>query len=356
MTKAAWILLGAGLTLVLVGSLAGLRLWVAIGSALLLFLPLVRLVLGRFPRAVLHVQAPEGRIQRGDAARTELQVTWRNSALFRKRILLRAGDGALGMITCGRSGAVSRTQVPVDTSRRGLTSVGPFVLEYGDPWGVFTRTVERTEGRDVLIYPRIREADIRLLDRAQSGSTRRQVVGDEQFHALREYMLGDESRRIHWRSTARLGKLMVRESVGAASTGVAVILDVDPMAYVKREALDNRLDADAFERAVEMTAGIVHALVAQRQPMHLLLSDGSTVVTAMPGDLAEPAMRMLALAQLGSDLSGGFGALARQLARLKPSSVVVVSVWPNRALRQLARRWRHTMLSAAEPLAELVHA
>ena len=41
--------------------------------------------------------------------------------------------------------------------------------------------------------------------------------GDQHFHALRDYVLGDEPRSVHWRSSARAGKLVVRQQVSAAS-------------------------------------------------------------------------------------------------------------------------------------------
>ena len=52
-------------------------------------------------------------------------------------------------------------------------------------------------------------------------------LGDE-FLTLREYELGDDLRRVHWRSTARTGELMIRQDEARWRSRAAVVLDVQP--------------------------------------------------------------------------------------------------------------------------------
>ena len=73
-------------------------------------------------------------------------------------------------------------------------------------------------------------------------------LGDE-FVTLREYELGDDLRRVHWRSTARTGELMIRQDEARWRSRAAVVLDVQPGAH----------DAASFEVAVEAAASVVGA-------------------------------------------------------------------------------------------------
>ena len=76
-------------------------------------------------------------------------------------------------------------------------------------------------------------------------------LGDE-FLTLREYELGDDLRRVHWRSTARTGELMIRQDEARWRSRAAVVLDVQPGGH----------DAESFEVAVEAAASVTARLVA----------------------------------------------------------------------------------------------
>ena len=76
----------------------------------------------------------------------------------------------------------------------------------------------------------------------------RAVVSDlgDEFLTLREYEVGDDLRRVHWRSTARTGELMIRQDEARWRSRAAVVLDVRPGAH----------DAASFEVAVEAAASV----------------------------------------------------------------------------------------------------
>ena len=79
----------------------------------------------------------------------------------------------------------------------------------------------------------------------------RAVVSDlgDEFVTLREYEVGDDLRRVHWRSTARTGELMIRQDEARWRSRAAVVLDVNPGAH----------DAASFEVAVEAAASVTRA-------------------------------------------------------------------------------------------------
>jgi uncharacterized protein (DUF58 family) len=88
--------------------------------------------------------------------------------------------------------------------------------------------------------------------------------GTVTFHRLREYIIGDDLRTIHWPSTAHLGKLVVRHNVDTAQPYTVVLADLDP----------DRYSAETFEEAVDVTASLVTSLSVGKSPVQLRLSNG----------------------------------------------------------------------------------
>jgi uncharacterized protein (DUF58 family) len=142
----------------------------------------------------------------------------------------------------------------IDTARRGLYLVGPSRLEAGDPFGLMRRVLATREPSPVLVVPRVHPVDVRL-GRAQTEEEETEErAGSETFHSLREYVPGDPQKLIHWKSTARTGKLMVRRMVDTTVPWLLVILDVNARAYDRPGAMFADFDAEAFEVAVEEAA------------------------------------------------------------------------------------------------------
>ena len=74
-----------------------------------------------------------------------------------------------------------------------------------------------------------------------------------EFVTLRDYELGDDLRRVHWRSTARTGELMIRQDEARWRSRAAIVLDVHPDGH----------DTESFELAVEAVASVVSRLARE---------------------------------------------------------------------------------------------
>jgi uncharacterized protein (DUF58 family) len=95
-------------------------------------------------------------------------------------------------------------------------------------------------------------------------------AGTVTFHALREYVVGDDLRYIHWRSSARTGTLMVRQLVDASLPQTTIVIDTNENAYP---------DPDDFELAVDAAASVAAGAAAAGFPVRVLTGDGPLVET-----------------------------------------------------------------------------
>src|SRR5690625_5413082 len=138
----------------------------------------------------------------------------------------------------------------VPTRRRAVLVVGPVRSVRDDPLSLMRRQVTGARPQELFGHPRT----VRL-DEAASGFLR-DLEGtpssdlsssDIAFHALRDYAPGDDRRHVHWRTTARTGKLMVRQFEETRRSHVVVALD---------DLAEHYASDEEFELAVSAAASI----------------------------------------------------------------------------------------------------
>ncbi len=123
--------------------------------------------------------------------------------------------------------------------------------------------------------------------------------GSITFDSLREYVVGDELRRVHWRTSARVGELMVRENVDTSLPRLVVLLDNRAVAHPQRSAGP----AESFESACEAAASVLTAAYRADLPVVLVLVAPEEEVSAAgaPDAGAAGPLDRLAAAGLGAD-------------------------------------------------------
>ncbi|PUA81159.1 DUF58 domain-containing protein [Nocardioides currus] len=161
-----------------------------------------------------------------------------------------------------------------DDLERGVLDVGPASAVRTDPLGLLRKTVRWCEPIELYVRPRMA-----LLSTLGSGQVRdlegvpsdRVSMSDLAFHALREYVPGDDLRHVHWRSSARAGELLVRQYHDTRRNHATVVLDPTPGAY--------RGDDD-YELAVSVSASLV--MCAAREEYDISLLSGTEQITSVP--------------------------------------------------------------------------
>lgn len=153
-------------------------------------------------------------------------------------------------------------------TRRGVYDVGPLSIRMVDPFGLAKTTTRGAPPESFLVHPRTeslilpRDAGER---RSVSASALRQPTGvqGEDFYALREYVQGDDLRKVHWPSTARRGKVMIRQEETPWHTRATILIDDRTSAHASSD------DSSSFERAIEAAASIVELYHGARYAFRL---------------------------------------------------------------------------------------
>ncbi|MGK5741565.1 DUF58 domain-containing protein [Micromonospora sp. URMC 103] len=261
---AAVVLLGAGFRfaypeLTLLGAAAG----TAVGYA--------AVVAAWRPRLEVTRHAEPDRVARGEAA--SMTLTVRNTGRLRAASLLaedRCGHEAVPVpLLRLRPGRDTTVQYDVPTRRRGVVRVGPLRVTRRDPLGLVALSRPYGGTVPVWVHPRIHALTAVPTGAGRSLDGRVDAVphGSITFDSLREYVVGDELRRVHWRTSARVGELMVRENVDTSLPRIVVLLDNRAAAHPERRGGV----AASFEAGCEAAASVVTAAFRADLPVVLLL-------------------------------------------------------------------------------------
>jgi uncharacterized protein (DUF58 family) len=124
--------------------------------------------------------------------------------------------------------------VPLPDVPRGVHRVGPVTFDKTDPVGLVTRRLTGGPALELLVGPRVTELSVFAggLTNDLDGATSQQLsMSDLAFHALREYVPGDDLRHVHWRSSAKAGELLVRQFHETRRGHVTVLLDASRASY-----------------------------------------------------------------------------------------------------------------------------
>jgi len=356
LTNAGRTFLGIGALALVAGLALGYQTLAALGVAFLLAVLIGRLWIIRRPRVhASRIVVPE-RVRVGRRAQSHLTIT--NTG--RRRT-----SGGLALEQFGaeqlpievpslepNESVVITTPLPTDA--RGVFRVGPLDVTRADPFGL-VRSGEPDEGiTNLWVHPLVHRLEpfprgvARDLEGPESGEA---LEGGVTFHTLRDYVRGDDLRQIHWRSSARTGKLMVRHNVDTNQPRSLILLDTRASLY----------SAEAFEDAVRAASSIMLASMTRGFEFRLLTTDGLELNHRMPWPTIMDRMAELGLSfrgtisetleQARSDLGGVSMALIT--GRVSPEELGLVSRFRERfevmtvaRFTSGARDWDHGIADA----------
>ncbi len=257
-------------------------------------------------------QPHPARVHAGQASRVELSV--RNTGTRRSPVVVVRDpfDGgrrwARFLLAPLHQGETARAAYRLPTERRGVFELGPLSVHLRDPFGLANNVVDIAPATKLTVYPKVVPIDAlpRTLGHdPHAGADHPTALGrgGEDFYALREYQIGDDLRRVHWKSVARTGELMIRQDEMPWQGRATVVLDL-------RLAMH---DEASLERAVSAAASIVSACWKSRSRVRLAATDGTDSGFAADHAHVDAILEYLATADVERD--GGLVPLIERLRR-----------------------------------------
>jgi uncharacterized protein (DUF58 family) len=245
-----------------------------------------------------------------------------------------------------RAGAMHRGTYVLERVPRGRYVVEDVRATIEDPFGLARVELDLATGGALLVYPRLVALDRLFSESGAHAQDGRRLLlrrpSGFDLHSVREYERGESLRKVHWRTTARRGQLMVKELEDAPRDEIAVLLDADARAVsgesfdvqvraagsiLRAHAAHGRRAVLAINSAARPSAHVSSldgewltalGLLAAAQP------DGTHPVVELLGRESGPASRALETVVVTARLSG---ALATKLIQRALSAQGVSVVW-----------------------------
>lgn len=213
----------------------------------------------------------------------------------------------LPRLSAGASRAVSYQVLP---PARGRFRIGPLAVRLSDPFGCCELSRSFAAAADLLVTPALVSLPALPLggDWTGAGSGGANTVGSmgEADVAVRDYRRGDDRRKVHWRSTARTGALMVRREEQPWQSRATLVLDDRAAAH------RGSGPASSFEWAVGACASIAAHLGGRGFGLSLEGTGGALVPPTTSSLARASLLDALAVCQTHQD--GGLGPLTGRLS------------------------------------------
>ena len=201
------------------------------------------------------------------------QISIRNKSWLPKQaleidVLTDLPDYSGGMVVNLMGHASNTWKTQATARKRGVYKLGPVRVANTDPFALFRREVLFGETETVTVYPKTFNISGFHMPTAElSGeSSERRRTHNVTPHAssVREYSFGDSLSRVHWNSTARLGKLMSKVFDLGRAGELWLLMDLH------KDVQSGELEESTDEYGVSITASLAKKFLASQEPIGLI--------------------------------------------------------------------------------------
>jgi uncharacterized protein (DUF58 family) len=259
-----------GIVCWVVGAWLGWREFLIFASIMIVLLAIaVAFTLGRID-LTSHLRVEPSRVVVGERAAGALTLRNNRSRSARAmRVELPVGKAlAVFSVPPLPPGGEAEELFVVPTNRRAVIPVGPTVTVQGDPLGLLRRKRQWSAREEIFVHPAtigLSTLAAGLIRDLEGQTTPHLSPSDIAFHTLRDYVPGDDRRHVHWKSSAKTGRLMVRQYVDTRRSHIAVLLSTN---------MDEYASEDEFELAVSCAASVAMQAIRDEQSLSMFVGEG----------------------------------------------------------------------------------
>jgi uncharacterized protein (DUF58 family) len=306
-TRRGWLLVGSAFALVVCGRILGIAELFGLAVAAVAVVVASRVYVSRGVGEVAvtaRISPPVAHM--GEAARLELRVQNRGRRVSRAVLLrpapyrgartpIEVGEIAVPPLVPGEDGRIVLT---LPTTARGAFELSGFSLDLEDPLGVACRRVTAPCSTRLVVLPVLEQLEdlapfSAFAGRHEALRSAASRLGSG-LSSFRSYAEGDDLRLVHWKTTARIGELMVREGgdpEAPESLSITVVLDTRRSPHT----------AATFETAVSAAASVLDPCAELGASLRLVTTGGVDTGFGGDDDHLESALVELAIAETRSD-------------------------------------------------------
>jgi uncharacterized protein (DUF58 family) len=187
----------------------------------------------------------------------------------RATMLEKVGDLGTQEVPLRHIGHALRGRYVIDPAPRGRYTLAAAELRVDDPLGLAESRTALERSDTLLVYPRVYALDGLFTDSGTAGGDEGRALlhrtAGYDLHSIRDFQQGESLRRVHWRSTAKRRKLMVKELTELPRDESAVLLDCDRTAEV------GPAGSSSFDAEVRVAASLMNRLVETGQRCSLVI-------------------------------------------------------------------------------------
>lgn len=174
-------------------------------------------------------------------------------------------------------GVGAQTQYKFHVDRRGLYTIGPLIVRATDTLGLVAHEYSIPHETQLRVYPKISDIALPTIPLRSSEQSRHMdrnasTLSDD-LMGLKEYVMGDDVRLIHWKTSSRTQGLFVRHREHQATLPLVIILDCEERSFA---------DEDEFDGAARLIASMSYASTQQDIPCKLFCNDNGEFLVTHP--------------------------------------------------------------------------
>ncbi|HEX6678961.1 MAG TPA: DUF58 domain-containing protein [Actinomycetes bacterium] len=291
-----------------------------------LVLPLGAWVVVRFGRYRLACVRTVRPLRATVGSRIAANVRLQNPSRFETGVLLledqlpyQFGPAARFVVPGIAGGDRETLHYELTAMTRGRYTIGPLSVRLLDPFGLAQVTSQVAGTSEVIVHPRVEGLPAPGMGgdfaSASAARVRRLFTRGDEFYTTREYRDGDDLRKVHWRSSAKRGQLMIRQEEQPWRARALVAVDL------RRHAHNGHGEHSSLERTISATASMVVRLARSGYELALVTESGERVQPPTGSDQAAALLDYLAT--VGPSRGESLVPLANQLGRLSGEGLLL---------------------------------